>query len=213
MGQKYFKANVDRIESTRISRGLSLEQVASKAVVSTRTLDSLMAGGRGAISTFAKIAKALEVPIESILEGYEDPEPPKERLWTVTITVSTPFKDFDETRDLPFFLSKLLLKLGGDGFSREEVKPGSTNISMGMNRDQVLLLVRRYLSGRLAYMEVTQIIVPARVPEGSKLLDLMESPDRTRIILGDEQVWRPLLPEIAKAINDALQSSEAETGD
>ena len=75
MAQKYFKADIQRIQSLCISRGWSREQLASKAIVSPRTLDSIMAGKQAVLSTFAKIAKALDAPVESILEGYEPPQP------------------------------------------------------------------------------------------------------------------------------------------
>ena len=55
-------------------RGMSREKLAAKAIVSPRTLDSIMAGKQAAISTFSKLAKALDAPVESILEGYEDPD-------------------------------------------------------------------------------------------------------------------------------------------
>ena len=58
MAQKYFKANITKLESLRISRGLSRDKLAAKAIVSPRTLDSIMAGKQAAISTFSKLAKA-----------------------------------------------------------------------------------------------------------------------------------------------------------
>ena len=103
MAQKYFKANHLKLESLRIARGMSRQKLASKAIVSPRTLDSIMAGKQAVISTFSKLAKALDAPVESILKDYEEPVAPIERLWTVTITVSTPFESFDETKDLPVF--------------------------------------------------------------------------------------------------------------
>ena len=64
MAQKYFKANLPKLENLRIARGWSREQLASKAILSTRTLDSIMAGKSAVLSTFSKLAKALETPVE-----------------------------------------------------------------------------------------------------------------------------------------------------
>ena len=66
MAQKYFKANHLKLESLRIARGMSRQKLASKAIVSPRTLDSIMAGKQAVISTFSKLAKALDAPVESI---------------------------------------------------------------------------------------------------------------------------------------------------
>lgn len=146
MAQKYFKANLERIESLRIARGWSRDALAAKAILSIRTLDSIVAGEQGVLSTFRKIAKAFEVPIESILEGYvEQPDPPpsqpKERRYRVTFEIATPYDDFDESKDLPKFFAMLFKRFGGDDLPDPTVTPGSTKITVQMDQSQVDKLV------------------------------------------------------------------------
>ena len=145
MAQKYFKANITKLESLRISRGLSREKLASKAIVSTRTLDSIMAGKQAVISTFAKVAKALETPVTAIVDGFEEPEIPKERCWKVTITLSAPYDGFDETKELPEFLTKLLSRIGGDQVLMPEVSVGSIKIQFYLTDEQHLPFHSQYM--------------------------------------------------------------------
>ena len=100
MAQKYFKANLPKLENLRIARGWSREQLASKAILSTRTLDSIMAGKSAVLSTFSKLAKALETPVNAIVDGFEDASGTGERCWTVTINISAPYNEFDETKGI-----------------------------------------------------------------------------------------------------------------
>jgi transcriptional regulator with XRE-family HTH domain len=158
MAQKYFKANHLQLEKLRVARGWSREQLASKAIVSTRTLDSIMAGKQAVLSTFSKLAKALDTPVNTIVEGYEVPEP-NTRLWSVTITISTPFDSFDEVDGLPEFLTKLLQRIGGNEVGGPDVFPGSTQISLYLTESQYYKLMHEYEAGNLNDLGVIDINV------------------------------------------------------
>ena len=138
MAQKYFKANLPKLENLRIARGWSREQLASKAILSTRTLDSIMAGKSAVLSTLSKLAKALETPVETIVDGFESEslQRPPDRRWTVTISISAPYDAYDETKDLPEFLTKLLSRVGGDQIWGAEVSLGSTLIRFDLTEEQ-----------------------------------------------------------------------------
>jgi len=213
MAQKYFKANHPKLESLRIARGMSRQKLADKAIVSPRTLDSIMAGKQAAISTFSKLAKALDAPVESILEGYEDPDAPIERLWKVTITISTPFDRFDETKDLPVFLSRLSSLLGGDGISCINVKPGSTKINVDLTNDQVINIVTTYLRRRLDVLKVRQIIVPAKFPEDSRFKQFVKGSNEPRVVIRSKIFWKRHIPELFQAIHAGFQASKTGFGE
>jgi transcriptional regulator with XRE-family HTH domain len=183
MAQKYFKANHRQLEKLRVARGWSREQLASKAIVSTRTLDSIMAGKQAVLSTLSKLAKALDTPVEKIVEGYEDPEP-NTRLWSVTITISTPFETFNEVDDLPEFFTKLLQKIGGNEVGGPDVLPGSTQISFYLTESQYYKLMQEYKAGNLNDLGVIDInvsmcIAPVHAPP-------RESENRAAILLPED---------------------------
>jgi transcriptional regulator with XRE-family HTH domain len=213
MAQKYFKANHPKLESLRIARGMSRQKLADKAIVSPRTLDSIVAGKQAALSTFSKLAKALDAPVESILEGYEDPVVPEERLWKVTITISTPFDRFDETKDLPVFLSRLYSLLGGDGVSFINVKPGSTKINVALTNEQVFKIVTAYLTSKLDVLKVKQIIVPAKFPEDSRFKQFVKGSNEPRVVIRSKIFWERHIPELVQAIQASIQASKTRFGD
>jgi len=138
MAQKYFKANLPKLEKLRIARGWSREDLATEAIISTRTLDSIMAGKSAVLSTLSKLAKALETPVNEIVYGFEEPEQPGGRFWSITIKISAPYDKFDETRDLPEFITKLLERVGGDQILIPEVSKGSTTIRFSLTEEQYL---------------------------------------------------------------------------
>jgi len=149
MAQKYFKANLPKLENLRIARGWSREELASKAIISTRTLDSIMAGKSAVLSTLSKLAKAIETPIDSIVDGFESSQRPADRRWTITINISAPYDTYDETKDLPEFLTKLLSRVGGDQIWGAEVWSGSTFIRFDLTEEQYLKFLAEYRSGNL----------------------------------------------------------------
>jgi len=157
MAQKYFKANLPKLENLRIARGWSREQLASKAILSTRTLDSIMSGKSAVLSTFSKLAKVLETPVNAIVDGFELPQHPRERRWTVTISISAPYDAYDETKDLPDFLKKLLNKVGGDEIWGVEASAGSTKIEFYLTDEQYAKLMSEYEAGNLDDLNITNI--------------------------------------------------------
>jgi transcriptional regulator with XRE-family HTH domain len=155
MAQKYFKANLPKLENLRIARGWSREQLASKAILSTRTLDSIMAGKSGVLSTFSKLAKAIDTPVNALVDGFEMPQEPVNRCWSITINISAPYNAFDETKDLPEILTKLLAKVGGDELWGAKVSVGSTHITCYLTVVQYVNLKYYYEAGHLNALNIT----------------------------------------------------------
>jgi len=157
MAQKYFKANTTKLENLRIARGWSREQLAAKAIVSTRTLDSIMAGKQAVLSTFSKLATALQTPVNTIVDGFELPQAPYGRSWSITISISTPYDEFDETKDLPQLLKKLLERLGGDEIWGAKASAGSTKILFYLTDEQYAKLMSEYESGNLDDLNIIEL--------------------------------------------------------
>jgi len=157
MAQKYFKANHLKLEKLRVERGLSREELAARAIVSTRTIDSIMAGKSAVLSTYSKLAKALRTPINTIIDGFEMPSVPYKKTWSITISISTPYDEFDETKDLPPILKKLVERLGGDEIWGAEVSAGSTNISFYLTDEQHAKLISEYDAGTLSDLGIIDI--------------------------------------------------------
>jgi transcriptional regulator with XRE-family HTH domain len=159
MAQKYFQANLQTLERLRVARGWSREQLAAKAIVSTRTLDSIMAGKQAVLFTFSKLAKALDTPVTEIVDGFEEPKPRGDRRYTVTITISAPYDEYDEAKDLPEFLQKLLSRVGGDQIWGVEAKAGSVEIRFCLTEEQHAKLIAALEAGTLGDLDIVRMDV------------------------------------------------------
>jgi transcriptional regulator with XRE-family HTH domain len=135
MSQRTFKAKTDVIEAARIKRGWTLFDLANKAIVSSRTLDSVMAGAPAVISTYRKIATALAVPVESIIQGNQEAEKPKGKRLKMSLTISVPYEDFDECKQL-LTMDGLLRRLLGNIDLQPEAAKGSTMVTVFLNGEQ-----------------------------------------------------------------------------
>lgn len=161
MAQKYFKASIMKLESLRVARGWSREELASKAIVSTRTLDSLMAGKPGVLSTFSKIAKALGTPVDTIIDIPQEklalPKLPGNRCIEIVIRIPTDFDKFDETKQLPKVLRRIASMLGGDEIWGAEVEAGSTAIRFYLTKEQYQKFIAAYEAGELKDLAIIDI--------------------------------------------------------
>jgi transcriptional regulator with XRE-family HTH domain len=197
MAQKYFQADLKKLENLRIARGWSREDLADKAIVSTRTLDSIMAGKQAVLSTFAKIAKALETPVNTIIHDFELPQKPEERRWTVTISISAPYDAYDETKELPEFLKKLLSRVGGDEIWGVKATAGSTKICCYLTDDQHAKLMSEYQAGTLGDLDI---------------IDIQAKKSYNYIVIPALGLWNDLRMETSEPDSDTKDKGEAKTG-
>jgi transcriptional regulator with XRE-family HTH domain len=200
MAQKYFKANIKKIESLRIPRGWSREKLASKAILSIRTLDSLMAGEDCALGTFVKLAKALDTTVDSLLDGYEPPATQPRGLETPanpSATLSTqPIKgikiwfgdDSPYTLDTP---PDVLAYLLGQSIAAQqkivviEITKGSIIVEVEMSEEDVLRLVAAFAETRLDAIHVEAVRVPATTgPLAAGLLQIIHGEE----VVADERL-------------------------
>jgi transcriptional regulator with XRE-family HTH domain len=73
MAQKYVKANIAAVQRLCVQRCLTQEALADKAEVHVRTINNLMAGKPVLLDTFGRVAKALDTPVELLMDGYKPP--------------------------------------------------------------------------------------------------------------------------------------------
>ena len=150
------RPDAEAIKRLRLAKGWSVEVLADKAICSVKTLRNIEKGESVYLSTLSKIATALCVDFATLMPGGKppsDPPPlaPESRL-QVQITVSIPFAQFDESKQLCGLIDSLRqLMVGGGGDIRVlNVGSGSTVITLEMTRQDVRALQSAYSEGKLA---------------------------------------------------------------
>lgn len=161
MAQKYFRPDVEAIERLRINKGWALPTLAERAVVSKRTIDSIMAGNEVVISTLTKLAKALNVPVDSLdVDRAKRAEPPPDgRFFEMTIRLRVPFDQFDETRDLFRIIDGLGRKFGPRGeLVVEETMRSSVRVRLALSSfEDARDIVRLFCAFELRDLRIDQV--------------------------------------------------------
>ena len=105
---------VDEVQRLRVSRGLSIEKLASKASVDRKTIERLFKGKRLAVETIGRIANALGTTIEQIIVDPRSPAPPLKPTtpspFRYSLNVAGEFSSGEQAAELG--------RLGLDGVSR-----------------------------------------------------------------------------------------------
>ncbi len=207
MAQKYFQADIKKLESLRIARGWSREQFADKAIVSTRTLDSILAGKQAVLSTLSKLAKALDTPVQTIVDGFEQesPQRPADRRWTITITISGPYDKYDETKDLPEFLTKILSRVGGDELWGAKAAVGSIKIRFYLTGEQNAKLISELEAGNLDDLDIVGMTIDWKASPGEEDSSIDDVPRRR--LTPEQRERMRVKPQI-----DKEDKGEAKTG-
>jgi transcriptional regulator with XRE-family HTH domain len=161
MSKRTVTPNAEAIQRLRLERGWRIEDLATQAKCSDRTVVSIENGANAYIYTISKIARALQVEMSALLIGEKPPpQKPKERVWEIRLTVSTPYEDFDETRDMPHLLQALMARLGGQELEPKALRSGSTEIRFDMPIGQIVKLIEAYKDGHLDDLGIMMILVP-----------------------------------------------------
>ncbi|MHC5537889.1 helix-turn-helix domain-containing protein [Singulisphaera rosea] len=103
------------ITSLRIEKGWRIEDLARKAICSVGTVTNCERGKPVLVVTVAKIAKALGVEVQSLLERDDQvakDAPDAEKLSTGFIKLGAQFERFDETSDLLAIMEAVTKKFG-----------------------------------------------------------------------------------------------------
>ena len=192
------KANGEAIKRFRLKKGWRVEDLASIARCSVRTVRSLENGANAYIHTIKRVALALCVNPAALLVGEWPPEnKPKERVWKIELRISTDHEEFDETTDLPRLLKAIVERLGAQELEPDRVLGGSVYIQISMPLEQIVKLVEAYKDGRLDDLNILDVRVPSEFAReyGTEMS-------------GDKWGWRRSFPEFV-ALVKAYQETVA----
>ncbi len=152
------------IQRLRIEKGWRVEDLARRAGCSLKTVENVEKGENIYVYTLKRIANALGVEPSELLIDVDDAPPErmrkKERVWKITLEVSTPYDEFDESSDLVSLLQALVSRLGGGGIEPTGIQEGSTLIEVEMTLEQFLELAEAYADGRLDDLHIESIAAP-----------------------------------------------------
>jgi transcriptional regulator with XRE-family HTH domain len=144
----------DEIKRLRIAKAWRVEDLATKAICSVKTVENIERGANVYVATLARIAEKLGVEPASLIAGGKPPsEPPKpQNCVKVHFELSIPFDLFDESEQLIEFIEflKKFLRGGGGDFNVVTVTPGSTIITLEMSFEDMTALHAAYVQGKLA---------------------------------------------------------------
>jgi|GEM_PF-6478260 len=118
------------IQRLRIEKGWRHQDLARKVGCSLRTVENLERGENAYLFTMKSLADALGAEVTTLLKGATPPPQPKQRTWEITIKISTPSEEFDQSTDLTKLFSTLIERLGGVVVEPEEVRKGNPNIAI-----------------------------------------------------------------------------------
>lgn len=68
MAYKMLKVNIKKLQVALINQGISLTELATLSGLSTETIYRMFNQSRASVKTLGKIAKALDIDIERVLE-------------------------------------------------------------------------------------------------------------------------------------------------
>jgi len=147
------------IKQLRERKGWGQEFLATKAVISAKTLSSVEQGRPAQLSTLRKIAMALDVEPSVIIEGLDKSPGPvsKSRVHPMIdaiIGLLKDFAEFDETQDLLVILKYIAAKIRLQGeLGAENVTDGSVRIHLHFSDEaDVRSLVQEFC--RLSFFDI-----------------------------------------------------------
>jgi transcriptional regulator with XRE-family HTH domain len=150
----------EAIKRLRLEKGWRVEDLATKAICSVKTVENVERGANVYVFTLAKLAKGLGVDFMTLVQGGKPaPEPPKpQRCIHIELVVRVPFDQFDESEQLGGFIEflKQFMKDGGN-INVVGVAPGSTVITVEVSIDDILALSCALSMGLLAKMLCDEI--------------------------------------------------------
>ena len=139
------------ITSLRIEKGWRIDDLASKAICSAKTVENCERGKSVLVVTLAKIAKALGAEIRDLVENADKPR--AETLLPgpfieLTMKLIVPFERFDETSDLFVFLQGLTQKYSPHGqIVVQNVERSSVTVALGLTATEDLTSFVRLFCG------------------------------------------------------------------
>ena len=161
------KVRVDVMKRLREARGWSQEQLASKTGFHAKTLSNIENGKNSLLSTIASIATALGVQPAELIEGHE-PDPlasgPAEKRVLMTLTLSIPFEDFEETEGIDRLSAFLMAVINGkNAIAITDAVRGSVKLTMLVDEEDAPRLMQAFADHKLDAIQATELSIPRRV--------------------------------------------------
>lgn len=162
----------DRLKRLRIQQGWSVEELATKAVCSVKTIQSAENSKKMYMSTITKIANALNIKAYVLLAevNLADPPPPpewkeiiesKERMFGFFILVNIDFKEVDESVQVPEIVNGVV-----EAASPQKdvyvvaVRSGSLIVCFAMVKSDVERVVGAFCAYKLDGLAVVALLCP-----------------------------------------------------
>lgn len=182
------KVDGSALERLRKAAGLTIDDLANKSGVSTRTLNSYTAGKEARISSLKYVADALGVEFRSLLKeppSKELPQSPVEKRVEIDINVSIPYEMFEQSSQLAAFLAMLQSVLNPQSNIKViSVKEGSTIIAVEMDIEDVVKLLE------LFFKESPNYRVPESPdPSDFSVIQAISFPNSSNTENGYSSIW------------------------
>lgn len=161
------KVRVDVMKRLREARGWSQEQLASKTDLNSKTLSNIENGKNALLGTIASIAKALGVQPAELIEGHEPDPPasvPAEKRVLMTLTLSIPFEDFEETEGIDRLSAFLMAVINSkNAIAITDVVPGSVKLTILVDEEDAPRLMQAFADHKLDAIQATELSIPRKV--------------------------------------------------
>ncbi len=157
----------EAIKRLRLEKGWRVEDLATKAICSVKTVENVELGANVYVFTLAKLAKELGVEFMTLVQGGKPPpEVPTPRpCIQVQFVLSIPFDQFDESEQLGGFLDFVKQFMRGFGEMKVVgVTPGSTIITALVNVEDMRALSSAYSEGKLAEVLCVELRLKSLAP-------------------------------------------------
>ena len=154
------KAKGEEITKQRKGKVWTIKKLAKQSDCSERTIRSSEQSEHMQMFTIQKIAKALQVGAESLVDSPIQQPETKVRTWEVTIKISTSYDDFDEARDLSAFLATLMSRLEEKELFPIGVIRSSVSITFQAILETMTSLLKSYVTDGLDELPILTIKAP-----------------------------------------------------
>ncbi len=155
-----FKVRADELSRLREDWGFTIEQLAAKSAVSVNTIKRWLNGEPATLTSIAKVAKALLVGCDRLIERNEAQPaseiPPLGRHIEVAIEIRVPFEEFTAGNTIAEFIKQLAAAINcKSDITVKDVQRGSTILIVEMDIDD---FVKLYQTGRKSQLPDSGII-------------------------------------------------------
>lgn len=158
------------IRKLREAKGWSQQTLADEAIVSFKTISSMEQGKRAQLSTFKKVAEALGVTPTDLIEQHEQlqaastpPTSQPDKRVQITLTLSIPFQDFDETEGIDRLSTFLMQVISSkNAMLVTNVTPSSVKLTMLVDEEDAPRLVQAFANHKLDDIQAAELGFPRR---------------------------------------------------